>query len=112
MAGNLGDLLKAAGLRASEAAEVPPAPTAPVAAEETRFAAKVVVRHTRKGRGGRTVTTVAGVEAGREAIAAALKRAMGTGARVEGDEIVVQGELVERVAAWLEAQGARRVVRG
>ncbi|MCB9915945.1 MAG: translation initiation factor [Planctomycetes bacterium] len=68
-----------------------------------------------KGRGGKTVTCIAGLggaEAEREALARELRKALGAGARVEGDELVVQGALVERVASWLEARGAQRVVRG
>ena len=74
---------------------------------------KLVVRRERKGHGGKGVTIVEGVPAARQQeLAATLKRRLGTGARVEGDAVIVQGEQVERVEALLEAAGAARVVRG
>jgi len=110
---NLGDLLAQAGLKgsgeATDAVEASaPAPPGP---ERPTFAGKVVVRRTRKGRGGRTVTLVQGVTAGHDAVARQLKKQLGAGARVEDGEVVVQGDQVERVARWLESQGAAEVVR-
>ncbi len=96
------------GMRRAEAA-----PAAP--AVDRRFVGKIVVAKSRKGRGGKTVTTVRGIDATGEAldsIARELKKALGCGASVENGEVVVQGEQEPRVAAWLEAQGARRVVIG
>ena len=84
-------------------------------AVDRRFAGKLVVARTRKGRGGKTVTTVRGIDAKGEAlesIARELKKALGCGASVEDGEVVVQGEQEKRVAAWLETRGARRVVIG
>jgi translation initiation factor 1 len=75
---------------------------------------KIVVRHERKGRGGRTVTVVQGVALQGDALAEfarGMKKALGCGATIEDADVVLQGELVERVASWLEKQGARRVVR-
>jgi translation initiation factor 1 len=88
--------------------------TATAATTATKeFLEKVVVRRERKGHGGKTVTVVSGVApAAREAVCAALKKALGCGARVEGDDVVVQGDLVDRCVAFVEARGARRVVRG
>lgn len=74
----------------------------------------VVVRRERKGRGGKTVTRAerAGEGTGdRGGLAKELKRALGAGARWEADDLVVQGDLVERVARWFEDRG-RTVVRG
>jgi translation initiation factor 1 (eIF-1/SUI1) len=92
----------------------PPSAAAPPSSPPTKeFAEKVVVRHERKGHGGKTVTIVTGVVAAARAdVADALKRGLGCGARVDGDDIVLQGDLVERVSALLVARGARRVVRG
>jgi len=70
-----------------------------------------VVRFSRKGRRGKTVTLVSGVLAGREGLLAKLRRELGVGARIEDEQLVVQGHQVERVARWLESQGALRVVR-
>lgn len=93
----------------------PPAPEVTIRGGTARaeFAAKVVVRMQRKGHGGKTVTVVDGVlAAARDEVCSALKRALGCGARVEGDSVVVQGDMVERAASWLEARGAAKVVRG
>jgi translation initiation factor 1 len=76
---------------------------------------KLVLRRERKGRGGRTVTVIAGLllpAPGLAEVARRLRRALGCGASVEGDTIVLQGDLGERAAEWLTARGARRVVRG
>jgi translation initiation factor 1 (eIF-1/SUI1) len=94
--------------------EAPPAPAAPVVEKVVkRFGEKVVVRLTRKGHGGKTVTIVSGVlPDARDALCTAMKKKLGTGARVDGDDIVIQGEVVDRVVVLLEAEGAKRVVRG
>ncbi len=77
------------------------------------FEAKVVVARSRKGRGGKTVAIVTGVkEAARESVCRDLKKALGCGAMIEDAAIVVQGDVSDRVRAWLEAQGARRIVMG
>ena len=112
MGTNLGDLLAKAGFEASEASAE--ATETPAAAEEVvaEYGAKVGVRRTKKGRGGRTVTLVQGVVAGHELVAGRLKKELGVGARVEGDEVVVQGDQVERLARWLGSQGVREVRRG
>jgi translation initiation factor 1 (eIF-1/SUI1) len=104
------------GLRAG----LPGGPTAPTTTPATtpqrassEFLEKVVVRHERKGHGGKTITVVTGVAPNaRELICTALKKNLGCGARVDGDDIVLQGELVDRAFVWLEARGARKLVRG
>lgn len=104
---------KLAGLRG----QLPPgeptrAPQAP-RRERALFLDKVVVRFTRKGHGGKTVTVVSGVALhALEELCGEMKRALGCGARVEDDAIVLQGELVERAVAFVEKRGAKRVVRG
>ncbi len=76
------------------------------------FAPKIVVRRETKGRGGKTVTRVSGITAAhREAMAARMKKALGCGASIEGDDLLLLGSLVDRAADWLEAEGAKRVVR-
>lgn len=116
--GSLGDLLRAQGL----APNAPPAPTpadaapspAGLSADDLSTLPKLVVRRTRKGRGGRTVTLIEGIEPlptpEREALAAAARKALGAGARVEGESVAVQGDLRDRLADWLRERGARRVV--
>lgn len=69
----------------------------------------------RKGRGGRTVTVIAGLRGGDavlDGLCRELKRALGCGASVEGETIVVSGDLIDRVKKWLEDAGAKKVIIG
>jgi translation initiation factor 1 len=62
----------------------------------------------RKGRGGKTVTLIAGLTgtpAALSALASELKRACGTGGTLRGDVIEMQGDVRERVRTELERQG-------
>ena len=73
---------------------------------------KAVLRMERKGRGGKTVTVVSQLsvdDAQLKHIAQELRRALGVGARVEGSDIVLQGDVRERARTWLLAKGVRRV---
>lgn len=74
---------------------------------------RLVVRRERKGHGGRTVTRIEGLGGAerRAEYARELARALGAGARVEGEDVVVQGDLAPRVARWCEERG-HAVVRG
>ena len=77
--------------------------------------AAIVVRREKKGRGGKAVTLAEGAAlAGRdlEALARDLAKALGAGARVEAGALVVQGEQVDRLVAWLEQRGFSGIVRG
>jgi len=95
--------------RAAPQAAGAPAPAAALAAQP---GTRVVVQVERKGHGGKTVTRALGLAGDLAGAARELARALGTGARAEDDGIVVQGEHVERLAAWLEARGTGGVVRG
>lgn len=81
--------------------------------------APLVVRHERKGHGGKTVTVIDGSRAVAPAAAAdwnsfakGLRKALGVGARAEGAEIILQGDLVTRVADLLEERYGAKVTRG
>ena len=77
-----------------------------------RFDQKGTVRREKKGRGGKTATRVSGLpEAHREALAAEMKKALGCGATVEGEDVILLGSVVDRAADWLAAKGARRISR-
>lgn len=105
--------LRADGVRAESKLESAPK-AAPDAAPSSARAA-VVVRREKKGRGGKAVTLAAGPGlAGRDldALARELAKALGAGARVEDGALVVQGEQVERVVAWLGQRGFADIVRG
>lgn len=102
--GALRDALPSQPASHSPAPKEPPKPALP---------SKVVVRRERKGHGGKTVTAVAGIPAGqRDTLCDALKKALGCGGRVEGDEIHLQGEIVDRVVEVLEKKGFPKIVRG
>jgi translation initiation factor 1 len=111
--GDLGDLLRKAGLQASAPAPEAPAPEAPpaAAAEPAALPRKLVVRYERKGRGGKTVTVVSGLGADHATWLRRLQAELGVGGRVEDADVVLQGDQVERVARWFESQGVAKVVR-
>ncbi len=80
---------------------------APAAARPPYKAAKPRRPHVhqeRKGRGGKTVTILGGLHLGEaelQALAQKLKKALGCGASVEGESIVLQGEQQERAIRYL-----------
>lgn len=113
MSTNLGDLLKKAGFTPS-GAPVPADPPEPEAPDDPGawFGAKVVLRITRAGRGGKQVTEVAGVLRDRDELARTLRKQLGVGVSVDGELVVVQGDQVARLEPLLREAGARTVVRG
>ena len=105
-----------AGLRDA----LPPGPSAPAPGpdEPPRAAtgpARAVVRLERKGRGGKEVTWVEKLALGDDELArwcGALKKALGCGGTVDGDAIMLHGDLRRRVEPLLRARGVRTVTRG
>jgi translation initiation factor 1 len=77
--------------------------------------ARAVVRMERKGRGGKEVTVIdkLGLRAAElEAWCRDLKQALGCGGAVDGELIVLQGDLRPRVPAVLTAKGSAKVTIG
>lgn len=77
--------------------------------------ARAVVRMERKGRGGKEVTVVEKLglaEKDLETWCRELKQALGCGGAVDGDMIVLQGDLRTRVPAVLTAKGVAKVSVG
>ena len=77
--------------------------------------ARAVVRMERKGRGGKEVTVVEKLGLGAvelEAWCKALKQALGCGGSVDGDAIVLQGDLRSRLPAVLTGRGVAKVTVG
>jgi translation initiation factor 1 (eIF-1/SUI1) len=89
--------------------------TADAAADSAKVTAAIIRRET-AGRGGRTVTSVElrpepdARRAGETA--RLLRRYLGCGSFVEGKKIILQGDLGDRAAAWLENQGVKKITRG
>lgn len=78
-------------------------------------AKKLVLRRERKGHGGKTATRIEGLVANAEVLNTALgeiKRALGCGATIDGGDIVVQGDQTDRLAAYLESRGAKKIIIG
>ena len=102
-------------LRGSLPASPPTSPGAAAAAVVPRGPARAVVRMERKGRGGKEVTVVdkLGLRPTElEAWCRDLKHALGCGGAVDGELIVLQGDLRTRVPAVLTARGVARVTVG
>jgi len=74
--------------------------------------ARAVVRMERAGRGGKIVTVVEKLALPQRELATwlgELKRALGCGGVIEDGALVLQGDTRERVGAWLEKRGVKRV---
>lgn len=68
----------------------------------------VRVRREKKGRGGKTVTLISGIEGDKKALAAlnkALKRRFGCGGAVKDWNIELQGDLLEQSIKYLQELG-------
>jgi translation initiation factor 1 len=103
-----------AGLR-DQVPGAPATPAAPTAAPTPKGPARAVVRMERKGRGGKEATIIEKLElrpAELEVWCRALKQALGCGGAVDGDTIVLQGDLRKRVEPLLVARGVRKVTLG
>lgn len=98
-------------------ARLPKGPDAPTPAQPAtpKGPSRAVVRIERKGRRGKEVTIVEklGLAANElERWCKELKQALGCGGAVEGDAIVLQGDLRDRIAGVLEKKGVAKVTLG
>lgn len=100
-------------------ASLPKGPDAPARladkAPEKKGPARAVVRMERKGRGGKEATIIEKLDlpaAQLEIWCKELKQALGCGGSVEGDTILLQGDLRQRLPSVLEAKGVGRVTVG
>ena len=92
-----------------------PAPSAPKEKPVAKGPAWAVVRMERKGRGGKEATIIEKLglnPAALEQWCKELKQALGCGGSVDGDEIVLQGDLRQRLPAVLTAKGVAKVTVG
>ena len=102
-------------LRPSLPAGPAPAASAPAPDARPKGPARAVVRMERKGRGGKEVTVVEKLGLGPAALEAwcrDLKHALGCGGSVDGELIVLQGDLRSRLPAVLTARGVAKVTVG
>lgn len=112
------------GLRSEEPAKpaapsgpvtVRPAHPAPTVNPEGKGPAWAVIRLERKGRGGKEATIVEKLGLKPDDLeewCKELKASLGCGGAVEGDTIVLQGDLRQRLAALLTKRGVRKVTLG
>jgi len=87
----------------------------PAPDEKPRGPARAVVRLERKQRGGKEVTVVEKLALPARELerwCRELKQALGCGGSVEGDAIVLQGDLRQRLPVLLSARGVARVTVG
>lgn len=101
-----------AGLRDSLPAGPTPSTTTPPA---PKGPARAVVRMERKGRGGKEATIIEKLDLPAphlETWCRELKQALGCGGAVDGDTIVLQGDLRKRLEPVLLARGVRKVTLG
>ncbi len=69
---------------------------------------KVYVRLDRKGRGGKSVTLIEGIQMpgkDREALLKQLKASLGTGGALKNDVIEIQGDHCDAIIAMLQSMG-------
>lgn len=72
---------------------------------------KLHLRHETKGRSGKVVTRISGLPPENvEPIAARLAKALGCGATLDGNDVILLGMLAERAAAWLKCAGDLRKI--
>ncbi|MBS2032348.1 MAG: translation initiation factor [Deltaproteobacteria bacterium] len=96
---------------------LPSGPAQPlvVPLDEKKGPARAVLRRERKGHGGKEVTRVEklGLNARElEEWCKALKRELGAGGLVEGEDLVFQGDQRERLEKLLQKRGVRQIVQG
>ncbi len=92
-----------------------PAPAAEGSPPAARAPPRAVVRLERKGRGGKEATVVEKLGLPAAELARwlkELKQALGCGGAVEGNALALQGDLRDRVRAFLEERGVRKVTLG
>ncbi|MCP4680317.1 MAG: translation initiation factor [Deltaproteobacteria bacterium] len=108
--GSLGDLLAQQGFESSgENEDIEPISEPVKESYELSSCKKIVVRKEKKGRSGKVVTTVDGIDFSPEKLEQLVKKMrknLGCGGRVEGTRIVLQGDIGARVSCWLKENGA------
>lgn len=102
----LGGLMQDGGLPEGEPSGAPQSDNAE--SKERKSADRLHVSKERKGRNGKTATIVYGFscdDAELKEIAGALKKRLGTGGSARGGEILIQGDVADKVRAVLREMG-------
>ena len=111
----MAEILQAKGFAASQPTP-PPAPVDKTAkALDLSGSGKLVLRRERKGHGGKTVTIVSGLAlpaARLELIAREMRKGLGCGSTVEGNTLMLLGDIAPRAEDWLRKHGATKIVIG
>ena len=108
--GSMADLLRAEGFELNESPT-----TEPVAIEPAASLAdvkRVRLQFERKGRRGKAVTVVTGLDVLGDALPGVLKtlrKSLGCGATIDGAQVIVQGDQRTRLVAWFNAEGVHDV---
>ncbi|MCB9538117.1 MAG: translation initiation factor [Myxococcales bacterium] len=110
--GTLGDLLAARGLAPAEPPAAPPeaAPAPPSASPTLADCPAIRVHVDRKGRRGKVVTLVDGVDAlgpALDTLARDLRRHLACGVTARDGQLIIQGDHSGHLIEWLRARGAR-----
>ena len=89
-------------------------PNAEATPDTSAASPKIVLQREKKGRAGKTVTRVRGLASPEDRVewAKKLKKELGCGATMEGEDVILLGDVSERAKTRLEAAGFRRVVLG
>jgi translation initiation factor 1 len=114
----LGDLFKSQGILQAEGEEKKPSSDGvqqEIALKKPDFSkvGRVVLQFEKKGHGGKQATRVEGLPFIAEdlcILARELRKDMGCGAWVDGDSILLQGDLVDRLKAWFSRKGVKQIV--
>ena len=102
-------LARSSALAVKQQTTFPASVPAPVRRPQTSPAPRLVMRHEAAGRSGKVVTRISGVPAEvRDAVAARLRKALGCGAEVDADDVVLAGSLKERASEWFQKIGDLR----
>jgi translation initiation factor 1 (eIF-1/SUI1) len=80
--------------------------------DTTTSSVKLLLQREKKGRAGKTVTRLRGLPSAeaRHHWAKKLKKEFGCGASIEGDDLILLGDLGERAKERLEASGFQHVI--
>lgn len=113
---SLGSLLRGGNEPARRAEETAKPAAAKQSGAELDYARipRVSLQRQTAGRGGKTVTVVIlprDVNADLDALAKDMRRGLGCGSRVEDGRVVLQGDICDRAAEWLEKKGVRKIVQ-